>query len=99
MPRTSSVKQYLLWVVAVCIVMLGMLVPPSVLAQSQVKPRIMLLVDTSGSMAWDVNGVYTYGDGSQDFWSTGRNCCPGQGGSRMYLAKNAMRQMVLASFW
>ncbi|MDD5307142.1 MAG: MopE-related protein, partial [Deltaproteobacteria bacterium] len=73
----------------------------SATAQDQVKPRILIVFDTSGSMAFhvngDANGPQTAGDGTNDPWTGGRFCCPGTGGSRMYIGKEAMRQMIYAS--
>lgn len=66
-------------------------------AQNDIKPRILIVFDTSGSMAWDFDGDDTYGDGSIDNWGGGRSCCPGTGDSRMYAAKEAMVQMLNAS--
>ena len=79
--------------------MLGaLLVAPAVgNAQTQIKPRIMIIFDSSGSMAWTFSSASTYGDGSTDPWTGGRQCCPGNGGSRLYSAKEALRQMVLSS--
>ncbi|MFO8072676.1 MAG: MopE-related protein [Polyangia bacterium] len=66
-------------------------------AQTQIKPRILILFDTSGSMAWTFGGDETDGDGSSDPWPGGRTCCPGNGGSRIHSAKEAMGQMLLSS--
>ncbi|MBW2261442.1 MAG: hypothetical protein JRG91_05650, partial [Deltaproteobacteria bacterium] len=81
--------------------------PLSAQAQgTQIKPYMMLVVDTSGSMAWDVSGTYTWGDGSSDYWTGGTTqCCEGldtdgdglPNDSRLYLAKNALSLMVSAS--
>ena len=50
---------------------------------SDTRPRLMVIVDTSGSMLLDLNGNPTFGDGSQAH--------PGIGGdSRLYLAKQAL---------
>jgi hypothetical protein len=63
-----------------------------------IKPRMLMLVDTSGSMAWDIAGFRTNGDGSADLYdATGRTCCPGAGGSRLFIAKEAMSKMVMAA--
>ncbi|MCP4600637.1 MAG: formylglycine-generating enzyme family protein [Proteobacteria bacterium] len=67
--------------------------------QTQIKPRIMIIFDTSGSMTYDIDStssVNTYGDGSWDPWGS-RFCCPGTGNSRMYAAKEAMSQMIFAT--
>ncbi|MBN2342205.1 MAG: VWA domain-containing protein, partial [Deltaproteobacteria bacterium] len=70
--------------------------------QYEVKPRILIVFDTSGSMARTFSGSSNYGDGSHDNWDGSRECCPGvyNGGgelSRLYAAKNAMSQMLNAS--
>ncbi|MCP4676219.1 MAG: hypothetical protein GY854_12065, partial [Deltaproteobacteria bacterium] len=74
--------------------------------QTQIKPSILLIFDTSGSMTWHIDTptdsegsgswMGTYGDGSWDPWGS-RFCCPGTGGSRLYIAKEAMRQMIFAT--
>jgi hypothetical protein len=67
--------------------------------QTQIRPRILIIFDTSGSMAYDIDStgsVDTWGDGSWDQWGT-RFCCPGRGNSRMYAAKEAMSQMIFAT--
>ncbi|MCP4605213.1 MAG: SUMF1/EgtB/PvdO family nonheme iron enzyme [Proteobacteria bacterium] len=71
--------------------------PEIAIAQTQVKPRILMIFDTSGSMIYDISGAQTWGDGSWDPWTGGRFCCPGLGGSRLYIAKEAMRQMIFAT--
>ncbi|MDQ3178655.1 MAG: MopE-related protein, partial [Actinomycetota bacterium] len=80
-------------------------------ASAQVRPRIVVAFDTSGSMALDVDGVPTFGDGVLTGCSTrawggqcGTNCtagidtdCDGRtDDSRMYVAKNALSDIVLA---
>ncbi|MFA5762982.1 MAG: MopE-related protein, partial [Bacilli bacterium] len=76
-----------------------------------IKPRILVVFDTSGSMAWNTSGANTQGDGSRDPWSPAypsaatRWCCPGidtnsdglANDSRIYFAKEAMRNMVYSS--
>ncbi|MCP4676810.1 MAG: VWA domain-containing protein, partial [Deltaproteobacteria bacterium] len=71
--------------------------PGSVRAQTQVRPRILMIFDTSGSMEQALDGPNTHGDGSWDPWPGNRFCCPGSGESRLYIAKEAMRQMVFAT--
>ena len=72
--------------------------PRDASGQETIKPRMLMLVDTSGSMAWDIAGYRTNGDGSADlFDATGRACCPGAGGSRLYIAKVSMGKMVTAT--
>ncbi len=73
-------------------------------------PRLALTVDTSGSMVRTFGGTWTYGDGvldncpgSEPFCAT--NCSAGQDldgngladESRIWLAKNALRDIVLAN--
>lgn len=77
----------------------GMFFPIGAKAQTQIKPRIMIIFDTSGSMGFDIDAegdVYTWGDGSWDPYG-GRFCCPGLGNSRLFHAKEAMRQMIFAT--
>ena len=62
-------------------------------ADAQIKPRILILFDTSGSMAQKITPTQTWGDGSIDTWGT-RQCCPGLGDSRLFIAKKAMRSML-----
>ena len=68
--------------------------------QDNVKPRILILFDTSGSMTFNIDesdtedgGAPTWGDGSVDAYGS-RYCCPGLGESRMRIAKDAMTQMI-----
>jgi fibro-slime domain-containing protein len=84
----------------------AVIAPFSASAQAQIKPRILIVFDTSTSMLMDISSdqeVYTNGDGSWDPWDPAggtnptRACCPGTGNSRMYAAKEAMRQMVNAT--
>ena len=88
-----------------------LLAPGAALAQgTQVKPYMMIVVDTSGSMAWDTASPYneTDGDGSADYWTGGSSqCCRGvdtpvdtdliADDSRLYQAKNALALMVNSS--
>jgi hypothetical protein len=69
-------------------------VPPSTPACQNLstdnRPRILVIVDTSGSMLLDANGLPTFGDGSVEH--------PGLGSpSRLFLAKEALTQ-VLAGY-
>jgi hypothetical protein len=96
------------WVICTLLVACAVFFGTTALAQGEIKPRILILFDTSGSMARDI-GVYdpvegenisnsTNGDGSgDDFadWTT--QCCAGAGGSRMFIAKEAMREMILTT--
>jgi hypothetical protein len=90
MYRNYLVKISVLVVTTICL-------PLSVLGQERTNPRVLMLVDTSGSMAWDIAGFRTNGDGSSDAWDASHDCCPGVGGSRLFIAKEAMSQMVLAT--
>jgi len=79
-------------------------------ARAQVPPRIAIAFDTSGSMAVDLDGVPTFGDGittgcsSAGGYYCGTNCTAGidtdcnglPDDSRMYVAKEAVRNTVLA---
>ncbi len=84
---------------------------PSI-ASAQVAPRITIAVDTSGSMALDMNGVPTFGDGvltgcslRGDGAYCGSNCTAGidtdcndePDDSRIYIAKEAITNMVLST--
>ena len=73
--------------------------PSNVSAQTQVKPRIVIIFDTSGSMLFDIDStsaIPTWGDGSWDPYG-GRFCCPGVGNSRLFAAKEAIQQMIYAT--
>ena len=66
-------------------------VPPSTPACQNLstdnRPRILVIVDTSGSMLLDANGLPTFGDGSVEH--------PGLGSpSRLFLAKEALTQVL-----
>ena len=91
----NSVRTWLMGFFLVAAIVAVTTVATSVTAQT--RPRILVLVDTSGSMAWDITGFRTNGDGSSDSWTGGRECCPGAGGSRMFIAKEAMRKMILST--
>ncbi len=80
-------------------------------ARAQVAPRIVIAFDTSGSMGTDFSGVPTFGDGVTTNCTAGAagqlcgtNCtagidtdCNGEADdSRIYIAKNAVSDMVLA---
>ncbi|MDI7267756.1 MAG: MopE-related protein [Myxococcota bacterium] len=82
------------WVLSVLLVAVSWSGPAA--AQTQIKPYMLIVFDTSGSMAWNAAGAATYGDGSRDPWGA-RWCCPGTGGSRLYACKNAMYRMVSAT--
>jgi hypothetical protein len=80
-------------------------------ARAQVRPRIMVAFDTSGSMAVDLNDLPTFGDGvltncTTQSWGgqCGTNCTAGMdtncdgllNDSRIYIAKRALTDIVLA---
>ncbi len=80
-------------------------------AQAQVPPRIAIAFDTSGSMAANLDGFPTFGDGVTTGCTArpggelcGTNCTAGidtdcdglVNDSRMFVAKEALRNMVLA---
>ncbi|HJL17534.1 MAG TPA: MopE-related protein [Sandaracinaceae bacterium LLY-WYZ-13_1] len=92
-----------------CFLLASCLVAAS--ASAQVAPRIVIAVDTSGSMALDLDGTPTFGDGVTTGCSVGgsgelcgTNCtagidtdCDGEtDDSRIHVAKEAIRNMVLA---
>ena len=81
-------------------------------ARAQIAPRIMIAVDTSGSMAADMSHVPTFGDGvltgcsmRADGAYCGTNCtagidtdCDGEpNDSRMFIARQAITNMVLST--
>ncbi|HJL23461.1 MAG TPA: MopE-related protein, partial [Polyangiaceae bacterium LLY-WYZ-15_(1-7)] len=66
-------------------------------AQTQIKPRFMILFDTSGSMAVDLDGIPTYGDGIPGDTEGLDTDCDGEANdSRIFVAKEALRNMVYA---
>jgi hypothetical protein len=74
--------------------------------ETQVKPYMLIIFDTSGSMLYNSGSTWTYGDGTHDYWSGGStNCCLGDDtngngladDSRLYQAKEAIRLMVASS--
>ena len=67
--------------------LLALLSWPALADQTQIKPKILINFDTSGSMLYDIGGSQTSGDGTWDHWTGGRFCCPGDGESRIYIAK------------
>jgi hypothetical protein len=94
--------------VAVCTLLLPSLALTAT-ARGQVRPRILIAFDTSGSMALDFDGLPTFGDGVTTGCATtagaglcGTNCtagldtnCDGQvNDSRIYIAKNAVADIV-----
>jgi hypothetical protein len=91
---------------------LGFVGMTSAASAQEVKPRILIVVDSSGSMTFDIHQSgthYTYGDGTADTWSyaghTDHKCCPGidvngdgvANDSRLYNVKEAISQMVYSS--
>ncbi|MCA9581851.1 MAG: hypothetical protein KC416_08650, partial [Myxococcales bacterium] len=72
---------------------------PGATAQTQIKPRIVVAFDTSGSMGLDLDGLYTYGDGvgSNDCERGLDTDCNGlPDDSRLFVAKEAVRNIILA---
>lgn len=63
------------------------------------RSRFMVIVDTSGSMLLDLNGVWTFGDGSENHVGLDTN---GDGiagnDSRLFKAKEALRNVISAYF-
>jgi hypothetical protein len=63
-----------------------------------VTPDVWIILDTSGSMTWDMNGCYTFGDGSgqsSDGYlgrDTDGDAIPND--SRLYIVKEAIRGLV-----
>ncbi len=104
MQLTSSLPR--LVAVAAALLFVGWALP----ASAQVRPRIMIAFDTSGSMALDFGGTPTFGDGVTTGCATtgvglcGTNCTAGidtncdglVNDSRIFIAKNAVADMVRA---
>jgi hypothetical protein len=69
-------------------------------ASAQVKPRFMIAFDTSGSMAVDFDGIPTFGDGTTSpsalLAGVDTNCNGQTDDSRMFIAKSAVRDALLA---
>ena len=64
---------------------------------AQIRPRFMILFDTSGSMAVDLDGIPTFGDGITGGTRGLDTDCDGLANdSRIFVAKEALRNMVLA---
>lgn len=69
----------------------------SSVASAQIRPRFMILFDTSGSMAVDLDGIPTFGDGITGPTRGLDTDCDGLADdSRIFVAKEALRNMVLA---
>ncbi len=66
-------------------------------ASAQIRPRIVIAFDTSGSMAVDFDGLPTFGDGSGGALNGIDTDCDGLADdSRLFIAKEAMRNMLLS---
>jgi hypothetical protein len=83
-------------------VILGLGAAPAI-AQTQVKPRLQVIVDTSGSMVWTpqtnttfTQGVYTHGDGSNENPGCDVNGDGQFNDSKIYQAKQALANVVSA---
>jgi len=73
------------------------LVSGSASAQTQIRPRFMIAFDTSGSMAVDLEGIPTFGDGIPGPTQGIDTNCDGEiDDSRIYVAKDAVRNVVRA---
>lgn len=59
-----------------------------------VQPNVMIILDCSGSMTWDMGGTYTWGDGSEDYPGLDTDGNGYADDSRMYIAKNAIHRIV-----
>jgi hypothetical protein len=70
-------------------------------AQAQVAPRVMIIVDTSGSMLWDTrtdpNRPSTRGDGSVTYPGNDTNGDGLPNDSRLFIAKEAIRDVLINS--
>ena len=84
----------LIFFIALLILPAVSLTDDSVFFTLDVRPSVMIILDCSGSMTWDMGGARTWGDGSDYF--PGRDT-DGDGlanDSRMYIAKNAIRRIL-----
>jgi hypothetical protein len=103
--REDSLARTLGWLAATALLLVGSS------AEAQVRPRILIAFDTSGSMALDFGGIATFGDGVTTGCAAtagaglcGANCtagldtnCDGQtNDSRIFIAKNAVADIVRA---
>ena len=59
-----------------------------------VQPDVMLILDVSGSMTWDMSGNYTWGDGSEDYPGRDTDGDGFSNDSRLYIAKAAINQII-----
>lgn len=82
------------------VVLLGLLVSGGLLSedadllQVSIEPDVLLIFDTSGSMTFDMNGNYTWGDGSDYFPGRDTNGDGFTNDSRMYILKKAIYEVV-----
>ncbi len=66
-------------------------------AQEQIRPRFMIAFDTSGSMAVDLDGIPTFGDGIVGPTEGIDTDCDGEANdSRIFVAKEALQNMIRA---
>ncbi|MEM6961467.1 MAG: hypothetical protein AAF550_06980, partial [Myxococcota bacterium] len=76
---------------------LALLCTQTVTAQTEIRPRFFIAFDTSGSMALDPDGVPSFGDGVPGVTEGLDTDCDGEADdSRVYIAKEALRNVVLA---
>lgn len=59
-----------------------------------IQPDVMIILDVSGSMTFDMNGDYTWGDGSADYPGIDTDSTGFADNSRLYIAKAAIRRVV-----
>jgi Tfp pilus tip-associated adhesin PilY1 len=59
-----------------------------------VEPDVLVILDCSGSMTLDVNGNYTWGDGSADYPGRDTNGDGFANDSRMYIVKGALTRII-----
>ncbi|OYD16683.1 hypothetical protein CH333_02835, partial [candidate division WOR-3 bacterium JGI_Cruoil_03_44_89] len=59
-----------------------------------VQPDVMVILDCSGSMTWDMNGTPTWGDGSEDYPGLDTDGNGYSDDARLYIAKNAIHRIV-----
>ncbi len=59
-----------------------------------IAPKVLIIFDTSNSMLWDLNGTPTLGDGSDDYPGNDTNNDGLPNDSRLFIAKEALREIV-----
>lgn len=74
---------------------MGCIIPTRIAFSSvNVSPDVMLILDSSGSMTLDMNGYYTWGDGSEDYPGKDTDSNGVADDSRLYILKKAIYNVV-----